>query len=312
MAGPRFSISDALEAALRLPARKPASVFVWGLMLTAVSALGWVLLLPIFATLPLNDSQAAMEQYSEQVMAAGVGMNALQLLSYVVMLLIYTAAVRAALWPREKPGFFHLRLGMDEVRVAVVVIAVFIGWYFAVVVLAMLGVGLGLAVYAASRAATAPVVIAYGLAVFVAAVWAWCRVSLIAPASLILRKFAVEEGWRIARGQVWKLVGLTLLTWVLYMVLSLVALAVGGLILLVGWMAQGLQWPGDVQTLGELGSLLRAMAPALAVALVPSAFLSGWLMAIWSVPSAIAARQLLDGAPVPPQTNDNLTEGNQP
>ncbi len=294
---PSFSLSDALGAPFRLTANRPLTVFVWGMLMLAMMVATYALLIPLFANLPLDDADAAMEGYMAEAMAVSAFSNLMTVVMYGVMLMIFTGSIRAALNPQARSRFFFLKLGMDEVRAAVAIVALFIGWYVALVILAMIGFALGAAFWGAGKAVAIPVVVIYGLAVLVLSIWAWCRVSLIAPAGVILGRFAFEEGWRIARGQVWKLVGMNILLWLIYMVAYVATLALAAAILAGGFMIQGLQWPSDVRTLADLAPVVQPMILPAVVAALPMAFLFGWLTTLWSVPSAVAARQLLDGTP---------------
>jgi hypothetical protein len=179
-------------------------------------------------------------------------------------------------------------------------VAVFIGWYIALVVLILLGVGIGAALWSSSQATTVGVLIAYGLLVFILSIWGWLRVSLIAPASLILKRFAFVEGWALARGQMWKLLGLNLVVWLIYMVSLILMYALAGAILVGSFFGQGLQWPAQVESYADLQPLVEAMTvPALAT-LIPLSIVFGWVMALYAAPGVVAARQLLDGVPTAP------------
>jgi hypothetical protein len=298
---PSFSFSDALSAPFAMLRRRPLYLFVWGLMMAAMVAAIYSLMIPMFATLPLLDSDdaAAMEQLAAQMSGFSLIMNGLNILMYLLMLVLWTAAGRAALSSGRGDRFLFLRLGMDELRVAVVIIAVFVGWYIALLILVLIGVGLVAAFWATSEATGVVVAIVYGLVVLVASIWALVRVSLIAPASLILEDFAFAAGWRIARGQVWKLIGLNLVVWVIYMVSAILMYAVVIGILAAAFFGQGLVWPADVQTIADLEPVFRPMIAPLVVTAIPFAIGFGWVMALYAAPGVVAARQLLDGVPTP-------------
>lgn len=297
---PRFSFSDALFAPFGLLKQRPLHLFVWGLLMVGLTAATYSIMIPIFAAIPFSDgSEAAMDVYTQEVTRFGAAINGMTLLMYLVMLMLWTAAGRAVLAPGVKDRFLFLRLGMDEVRVAVAIIAVFMGWYLAFLVLVLVGVGLGMALWAMNEAAAVGVLMIYGLAVFAGSIWILARASLIAPASLILKRFAFAEGWTIARGQVWKLIGLTVMVWVIYTLCIIVIYALVLGILAGGFVVQGLQWPTPVNSAADLEPLIQPMiAPAVLAGLV-LAFGFGWVMTLYAAPHIVAARQLLDGAPMP-------------
>lgn len=298
---PSFSFNDALSAPFVMLRRRPLYLFVWGLMMTALVAAMYALMIPVFAAMPLDQAEnvAVMDQYMMEMSRFSAAINGMNLLVYLAMLLIWTAAGRSALSPVRGDRYLFLRFGMDELRVAVVIIAVFLGWYVAFLLLVLIGVGLAMALWAVNEAAAVTIVLVYGLLVAVASVWALVRVSLIAPASLILKSFAFAEGWSIARGQIWKLIGLNLLVWLIYMVSVLLLYAVVAAILVGAFFGQGLSWPVDVQSTADLEPIFQPMIAPLAVTAIPFALGFGWVMALYAAPGVIAARQLLDGVPAP-------------
>lgn len=295
---PRFSFNDAVGAPFVLLRRRPLHLFVWGLMMVALVAAMYSLLIPAMASMvAAADPEEAFDAYLLESIRFQAAINGMNMVMYLIMLVTWTAAGRATLSPHRGDRFLFLRLGMDEVRVAVVVIAAFIGWYLAFLVLILLGVGIGAALWSYDPATTIGVLIVYGVLVFAVSIWGWLRVSLIAPASLILKRFAFAEGWAIARGQMWKLLGLNLVVGVIYMIAAILMYAVAIAILAAGFFGQGLTWPADIDSHADLEPIIRPMIyPALAI-IIPLAFGFGWIMTLYAAPSVVAARQLLDGVP---------------
>ena len=124
--------------------------------------------------------------------------------------------------------------------------------------------------------------------------------SLIAPASLILKRFAFAEGWALARGQMWKLLGLNLVVWLIYLVSVMLMYALAGAILVGSFFGQGLQWPSQIETYADVQPLVEAMIVPALVTLIPFSIVFGWVMALYAAPGVVAARQLLDGVPAAP------------
>ena len=298
---PSFSFNDALSAPFAMLKRRPLYLFVWGLMMVALMAVMYAIMIPAFAALRFDQAgePAFMDQYIVEMSRFSAAINGMNVLMYLGMLVLWTAAGRSTLSPGRGDRFLFLRLGMDEVRVAVTFVAVFVGWYIALIVLALIGVALALALWPSGEATAVGVVMVYGLIVFLGSIWALVRVSLIAPATLILKRFAFSEGWALARGQVWKLIGLNLVVWLIYMVGLILLYAVVGGILAAGFFGQGLAWPSEVETVADLEPLFRSMIAPLAITALPVALGYGWIMALYAAPQIIAARQLLDGNPAP-------------
>lgn len=298
---PGFSFNDAVGAPFLLLRRRPLYLFVWGLMMMALVAAMYSLLIPLMALMVGSASgEEAFDTYLMESIRLQAAINGMNIVMYLVMLLTWTAAARATLSPGRGDRFLFLRLGMDEVRVAVTVVAVFIGWYIALLVLILLGVGIGAALWSSSRATAVGVLIVYGLLVFALSIWGWLRVSLIAPASLILKRFAFAEGWALARGQMWKLLGLNLVVWLIYMVSLILMYALAGAILVGSFFGQGLQWPAQVESYADVQPLIQAMIVPALVTLIPFSIVFGWVMALYAAPGVVAARQLLDGVPTAP------------
>jgi hypothetical protein len=103
----------------------------------------------------------------------------------------------------QEPAFLHLRVGADELRV--------LGTFVAVVLaIALVAAAGGLLVGQARRIGGGAAALAAlaGLAVMA---WLAVRLSLAAPAVFSERRFAFGDAWRATRGQVWSLLGMTLL-----------------------------------------------------------------------------------------------------
>lgn len=298
---PGFSFNDAVGAPFVLLRRRPLYLFVWGLIMMALVAAMYSLLIPAMGSMiGAADRQEAFDIYMLEAVRLQTALNGMNLLMYLIMLLTWTAAARATLSPGRGDRFLFLRLGMDEVRVAVTVVAVFVAWYIALLVLILLGVGIGAALWSSGRSIAVGVLVIYGLLVLALSIWGWLRVSLIAPASLILKRFAFVEGWALARGQMWKLLGLNLVVWLIYMVSLILMYALAGAILVGSFFGQGLEWLAQAESYADVQPLVQAMiVPALAT-LIPFSIVFGWVMALHTAPVVVTARQLLDGVPTTP------------
>jgi hypothetical protein len=127
----------------------------------------------------------------------------------------------------DEPGFVHLRLGADELRLVVVnVLMIGLGAVFLFVpsVLAFslpAGSGFG-AVF-------------LGLAVAFLMTWVGAHLLLAAPMTFGERRMAIRESWRITKGRFWPLLGMILLAiifyvivWILLSVISAAFIALAG------------------------------------------------------------------------------------
>lgn len=303
MTGSRFSIGQALAAGFRLPVKHPLAVLVWSVLPMLLSAAILALMWPMFQAFPLvpgSDPQAFEAQVAASVGPLSSVANLLSLVQMALGLVIWTAAIRATLRIGRPDKWFFMRVGMDELRVVVMMVAIFIGLYILFFIVMLLGVGIGAALYAIGPAAMVIgvfVMVVVGLIGFLAI---WSRVCLLAPASVVLGEFAFVEAWRMGKGQTLRLMALNLAVWVIYMLVYAVVGAIVAAILIGGFFASGAVWPGEPKTLGEVLALARPMAGWIALAFVPLTLFGGWAISFTAGALTSAARQLADGAPVAP------------
>lgn len=294
-----FSISEALASGFRLTKRRPLQVWAWGVVSVAPSLLIGALMLRLFGAMTLegmasDEPSAAMIAQMIQFQALSGLANILQLLIWVVV----TAAIfRAVLFPERQAPFAGLKVGMDEVRVAVVGLALIVGFYAAAIVIALVAFAVGVGLWFVSEAAA----VAVGLLVALAAGLAvWCvilRACLIMPASVALGDFAFVQGWKLSKGQVLRLLGLSLAIVGVVLAIELALLAIVAVIL---FLAAGLN-------VFSLAAMLEHGAPATVnwgvlipwalAAFVPLSWLQGFLSTVTMAPYAEACRSLLAQAP---------------
>ena len=303
----RFSIGTSIGDGFRLVTGRPLTVFVWGLLMLAPTFGAMALILPamgeMFASMPDPDSAASMDEaFSEamvgqmmQFQLASMLSNVVQL---VVMAVIYTAIFRAVLRPRER-SFFSLRLGMDELRVAVVGLAIGVGLYAAIIVAVLLGVGVGFGVGASDTAAGIWAAVVLAFAVFLGVLWMMARVSLIAPASVLYRDFAFAQGWKLASGKGWALFGMNLLIWLMimgiYMIVALIiAVTIGGMVAAMMPALEAMQ--SDANPFAEMSALVAANWYWALVAALIGSMVDGALMTLMVAPFASACRQLAESS----------------
>lgn len=309
----RFSIGTAIGDAFGLIRRRPLSVFVWGLLMVAPSAATLGLMLPMMGEMMGRmadggrDAAAHNAAFAEMMQFQTLSwlMNLVQLFVTVV---VYTAVMRAVLRPRES-GLFSLRLGMDELRVAIVGIAVVMGMYIAMMVLLLVGFAIGFAVWGAGSPMNWLVIT--GLIVTgLLAIWlGMARVGLIAPASVLYRSFAFPEGWRLASGQTGALFGMMLLALLLVVAIEAVVSGIGLAIVMAAGVSGGIDWAAlqahntDVNPFEGLEAMFAANWPWFAVGAVVAAMVYGVALTLHIAPFASACRQLA-GIETPPVADE--------
>lgn len=312
MTGARFSIGQALTAGLRLPVRHPLAVLVWAGLLMGFTAATYALMWPMFAAFPLtpgSDPQGFESKMAESIGPLSGVINLMSLVQIALSLVIWTAAIRATLRIGRPDRWFFMRVGMDELRVAVMMVALFVGLYILIFIVAVLGVAVGAVLYAVGEMALVIGVFVMVLIGLVGLLAIWSRVCLLAPASVVLGEFAFVEAWRMGRGQTLKLMALNLAVWLIYMLVYVVVGGIVAAILIGGFFASGAAWPGEPQTVGDIQAVVEPMMGWIALAFVPLTLFAGWAIAFTAGALTSAARQLADGAPVAAATGDLGDEG---
>lgn len=304
----RFSIGTSVGDAFGLVRRRPLAVFAWGLLMVVPIVLMFAIALPAMSAIvghPAFGDPAAsdtlppgmfahMIQFQLGAMLANVG----QLLAAV---LVYTAVMRAVLRPAET-SWLSLRLGMDELRIAVVGLAIGAAFYAVVMVVVLVGMAVAFAVWSGQGEAAGGIamVIAVflGIAALTAMFWGLARVSLIAPATVLRKEFAFAEGWRIAAGKGWALLGLLVVAMLVVMVVELLILLVAMVAVIVVSNA-GVDWSVPVGS--NPGTIIQDwLSVHWYVAVLGVAVFSlfyGLVSVLTVAPFASACRQLIESRP---------------
>lgn len=125
----------------------------------------------------------------------------------------------------DAPGFLHLRIGRDEVRL------LGIGVICAVALAALGGAAYLLGQALASHVTGAPLLV--GVVALVLAVWLGLRFGLVGPMSVAEQRIDFARSWRLTRGKAWALFGMWLLNlflvmmvWVAWWIFAFVAVGV--------------------------------------------------------------------------------------
>lgn len=309
----RFSIGRSINDGFALLLARPVSVFVWGLIFVAPTILSIPLIWNMLESMPVNEPQnsdAAFQAMFGEMMQFQAVSGLLNLVQLLAMPIAYAAIMRAVIRPKES-SWFSVRVGMDELRIAVVGLAIGIGLYFGIIVLAFLGVGIGFAIHPMGEAALVSAIVLMVIALIAIVFIAMARVSLIAPASILYRDFAFEQGWRLAKGKTGALLGLMIL---LCLIMLAIQIVVSGVVIAIvlalvaagafGDVAAGAaSAPVDPQTLGEVLPPLAAIWPWLIGAGVIGSIFYGIVMTLGVAPFASACRQLAEGD-APPASAD--------
>nr|WP_314434281.1 hypothetical protein [uncultured Brevundimonas sp.] len=293
-----FSISEAMATPARLIRRHPLAVFIWGLAVTAFGLAAAGMVFGTLAGIPLNaGAEPPPEVLSRIVAMQGVSMlvNVGQLILTVV---VWAGVMRATLRIGRPEKWFFLRVGMDELRVGLVGIALFMGAYFAVLIIAVIGALVCTIVWQISQTAAVVLGVLMVLALIGFVAVAMARLALIAPSTMILGRLAFVEGWKLGRKRTLSLLGLLACTWVAYVVVYfIIAFVVIVALFATGAIAHMAAMGGEAATFGDMFPSAPVMWGVALLILGPGAFIYGAVLTLLSAPFVSAARQLLDGAP---------------
>ena len=292
-----FSISEAMVTPLRVIRRHPLAVFAWGFAVAAFYLICMTVIFGALADIPLGPDAEASPALMGRVLAMQGASMLLNVGQLALTLMVWAATMRATLRIGRPDRFLFMRVGMDELRLLVVGAALFLGTYLAVIILVVLGAAVSAVIWQASEAAA---VITGGvmlLLLIVGVAVAMARLSMIAPATMILQRLAFVEGWKLGRGRTLRLLGLLACTWLVYLfVYFIVAFTVIVVLFASGYLAHfhGFE---NAATLGDLFPSAPVLWAVAGLALIPGAFLYGAVMTLLSAPFVAACRELLDGAP---------------
>lgn len=305
MAMADFSATNAAFEGFRLARERPAAIGIWSAFLLVFGVVTTALLIamagPQLAAMATAEPGADPSQMMASFGAIGPAYLLILLLSFVAYAVLYAAVFRAILRPAEG-GVGFLRLGGDELRVGLALLAV-IGILFVAYIVCVLA---GAVVFGGAAAAAAgagdaggPMALVAGLIGFVvfvglfcALIWLLVRLSLALPATFDRRSIQIASAWRLTKGRFWPLLGAYLLSFVLMIVVYLLALIVFAAI--AALLGGGLAAVGGVFQ-PDLTSLAGYFTPLIIVYTVFTAVLSALALAITVGTTAAAYREIAGG-----------------
>lgn len=288
-----FSATDAVFEGFRIVRRRPATLVWWSLfymvvMAFAMTVIGGSLIRLVNAAEALEAAGTPSPEDFMPILQLYMGVFAVVLpISLAAGAVVYAAVSRAVLRPEES-RFGYLRLGMDEVRVLVVTVA--LGLMFMAsggVMFTLAGVVGGLAV-----SLEAPwlwlVAVLLGLAAVAGMIWLAVRLCLAVPITVGERRIAILDSFRLTRGRFWPLLGMAILAGVLSMVVGLL----GSLVLTpLQFLTGGVTQLQDLEG-AELAEILQTAWPMIAVWIVTNAIVSALQVAVVYAPFSAAYREI--------------------
>lgn len=289
-----FSASESAFEGFRVIRRNPLVILWWSLAyLIFFAALLAAVGGPILAMLPqlqaLEGAEPSMEDLAPILALYGTILMVAVPLSILFGAVLNAAVARSVLSPGSS-AFGFMRLGMDEVRVAVVTFV--LGLIF-VVVYAVLGGVVAMAAvatYAANEGAGIAVGILGGLAVICALIWLTVRLSLAVPIVVAENRFAFFDSWGLTKGRFWSLVGMALIAFVMALVVNILGAIIGMPLQFLGM--AGLE---DAIASGDVPTILGAIGPVAIGATILNLIIATLQLAVIYAPFASAYLGLRGG-----------------
>jgi hypothetical protein len=206
----QFSASDAALEGFHLIRRRWRVILGWaGFNLLALVMLVVLTVLASFVASAVSDGA--------RTPVAAVGGAVAGLGGLLVQAILAAGVFRLDLRP-EEPAFMHLRLGRDELRLVVVWLITLTGAWTIGWAAAMLGHAVGVGVVWDE-------LLAFGLVVYLG-----MRFLLAAPISFVERRIDFPRSWRLSRGRVTALLGMSVLSFSLIVLVMIVVFVALGLI----------------------------------------------------------------------------------
>jgi hypothetical protein len=290
-----FSATDAVFEGFRVVRRQPLALVFWALFYAAIMAAAFAMIGPsligfVTATEQLEQSGATptMEDFAPLFQMMGLLFAVLLPASLITSAMMHAAIARSVLRPGES-AFGYLRLGMDEVRVLVVSVVLFLVFMVLMAVSSgLIGVAVGMTV-AAEAPALWLLVVLLVLAAIALFAWLSVRLSLAIPITMAERRIAIFDSFGFTKGRFWPLLGMALLAWVLSMVVGLL----GSLVAMPLELATG----GGIKALEGLEDeslqvILQSAWPAIGAWILINAVMSALQVAVVYAPFAAAYRDI--------------------
>jgi hypothetical protein len=229
----RFSASEAALEGFRLTRERPGTIAVWSLINAfAILLLGGVMLLSL--GLPFIDylKKGGLASGDPEAMAEMLSHSWPAFLLVMVLVVLFLSVLtggiyRLVLRPGE-PGFSHLRLGPDELRLTAVNLMLFAIGVVSLVVAELV-------VSAATLKGGAAAGVVAGIVAAIPVIWVGVRLSLATPMTFAERRISLSASWELTRGRFWPMFGMIVLTLVFYvMIWILMAMIISPLVALAG------------------------------------------------------------------------------
>lgn len=290
---------DPAEAALegfRVVAKRWGHVLGWSALFILVIAVAIAaLVVPFIVSMQAVDAARAVESemsaapiVSASPMLIGLGVTAL-IVSLIIGAVWNCAVFRIVLRP-EEGGFLMMRLGGDELRSLLmsIVVALLVG---AIVAVTAIGAAVGVGYLSETQGSSWAVLAGVIGGVLCTVIWTWVavRLSLVLPYTFHKRRLTFGSAVKLSGGVFWKLLGMWLLAFIIYVAIS----TIGGFVVqfpaLLAIPALAGVGSGDEL---DIGPLLAVLVPIGLLVIVGGAIVQVISSLLLVAPGAAAVRDL--------------------
>lgn len=202
------TVGDILGGGFRLIRERIGAMAIWALLNFAMLVGLMYAMRPwMTSIMAMQAGTAAGTPPDPAVMMSGFGsVMGAYVLFMIGLLVLYTAALRAAMRPEES-AFAYLRLGMDEVRMVAVGVILGVGFFILYLLLVLLTGVIGGILGALLHFAAVPIVFLLVLAMLCVLGYFWIRFSLAFALTMRSGKVMIGQSWQVTKGHFWTLFG---------------------------------------------------------------------------------------------------------
>ena len=239
-----FSPSDAALEGFRLVRERPGTILAWsGIYFVGILLIALVMVATLGEDVVKFMQSGGMESSDVVKLAAALEHSwpALVLIMLLVVALysIVSGGVYRLVLRPDEPGFVHLRLGADEVRLMVVnIIMIGLGVVFLTIpglLAAFRPAGSGMGAFALG------LIVAFGLT------WVGAHLLLAAPMTFGVRRIAIMDSWRLTKGRFWRLLGMILLAIIFYVIVWLLLSVISAAFIALAGGPQAIMNPAELK-----------------------------------------------------------------
>jgi hypothetical protein len=227
-----MSVGSIIGGGARLIRTQPRVVAIWGALYAVVAIAGTLVMRPFIATIMAMSRQtaanAAMGIKTAPVFPGAAFGNVvmLELLFGLLIIVAFAAVVRAVARPTGD-RFAYLRVGMDELRLlGLGILLILLVLLVELVALVIFGILMGISMAIIGKTAGVVVGVIVGIVLFGAAIYAQVRLSLAGVLTVMQGRIVIKDAWRATKGHFWTLFGAFLLMSLMYLVATIVIIAI--------------------------------------------------------------------------------------